>query len=662
MHSPHREESENQKTKTKCLCKREISSFKGMRSICFTPSKDFSITYFSSSISPRPPLRSCSTLSESMMEENLEQAESIITKWDPNTSSFFKVTSLFHENRREAKDFLKSVKDLQRVMHYFVSHYSSSDKLVRAHNLTQIAMKRLQKEFYQILSANRDHLDPESVSVRSSTSRASARSSISDYEDDAGSEVEIQAAGISISEVEQFSTLVMSDLRSIAECMISSGYGKECIKIYKIMRKSIVDEALYKLGVERLSSSKIQKMDWEVLELKIKSWLNAVKIAVKSLFSGERIVCDHVFSTSDSTRESCFSDITNEGAIHLLRFPESVAKIHKGKSPEKMFRILDFYEVISELFLDIQSIFSFDSTTVIRSQALNSLITLGDSVRAMLSDLESAIQKDSSKSPIQGGGLHPLTRYVMNYLSRLSNYSGILSDIVADWPLPEHVSLPQFYFESSNLKDNPSSGLTIRLVWIILVLLCKLDGKAELYKDPALAYLFLTNNLQYMVKKVQNSNLRYLLGEDWMSKQEAKVKRYAASYEKIGWSKVLSAIPENSTATAMSAEEAKDCFKNFNSAFEQTYRTESSWVVKGRKLREEIKVSIAKKLVPRYRALLRTGNNLESIVKFTPDDLGNYLSDLFYGTSASSSASCSPAQSPGKRLLTVRETGRERTT
>ncbi|XP_042475628.1 exocyst complex component EXO70H1-like [Macadamia integrifolia] len=654
MYSPHREESLNQKWK--CLCKREISSFNGRRSICFTPSKDFAITSSSPpSISPRSPLRSTSTLSESMMEENLEQAESIITKWNPDTSSFAKFTSLFHESRREAKEFLKSINALQRAMHFFVSHHPFSEKLVRAQNLMQIAMKRLKKEFYQILSANRDYLDPEYVSARSSISRGSVRSSTSDHEDDAGSEDEIHVAGESISQVEQFSALAMCDLRSIAECMISSGYGKECVEIYKTMRKSIVDEALYKLGVERLSSSKIQKMDWEVLELKIKSWLNAVKIAVKSLFYGERIVCDHVLSASDSIRESCFSEITKEGAITLFGFPESVAKIHKGKSPEKMFRMLDLCELISELFPDIESIFSFESTSVIRSQALNSLINLIDAIGTMLLELESAINKDSSKSPIPGGGLHPLTRYVMNYLSRLTDYSRTLSDVVADWPLPEHVSLPQFYFESPNLNDNPSS-LMIRLAWIILVLLCKLDRKAERYKDSALGYLFLTNNLQYVVKKVETSNLRYLLGEDWISKQEAKVKQYTASYERIGWSKVLSAlsaITENPTATTISAEEAKDCFKNFNSAFEWTYRTQSCWVFKGRKLREEIKVSIAMKLMPRYRALyskyralLRTENDLGSIFRFTPDDLANHLSDLFYGTRASGSAYCSPAQSP----------------
>ncbi|XP_042479933.1 exocyst complex component EXO70H1-like [Macadamia integrifolia] len=631
--------------------------FKGLRTVLFTSqTKDSSITSSSSSVStysPSPMTRNrlstpLHTFSEAMIEENIEQANSIITKWDPNSSTFAKVTSLFHESRSEAQEFLKSVKKLQQAMHFFASHNSSSQKLVQAQKLMQVAMKRLEKEFYQILSSNRDHLDPESVSTRSS---------VSEYEDEAGPEDEIQLAGESISEVEKFSTLAMSDLSSIAECMISSGYGKECVKIYKIMRKSIVDEALYKLGVQSLTSAQILKMDWEVLEIKIKSWLNAVKIAVKSLFHGERIVCDHVFSTFDFIRESCFSDITKEGAILLFRFPESVAKCQK--SPEKMFRMLDLYNAISELWSDIDSFFSFDSTSVVRSQALNSLTRLGDTIRAMLSDFESAIQKDPSKTPIPGGGLHPLTRYVMNYLSFFTDYSVILSDIFANCPLPENTSLPESYFESPNPNDNPLSALAVWMAWIILVVLCKLDGKAKLYKDSTLAYLFLANNLVYVVQKVQTSNLRFLLGEDWVSKHKATVKQYTASYERMGWRKVLLAIPDDRTATMMSVMKANECFKNFNLEFEQTYRSQSSWIVTDSKLREEIKVSIAKKLVPAYRdfygkyrdCLGIKENVMESAVKFAPDDLVNYLSDLFYGTVASgsgSSSSSSPAQSRGK--------------
>uniref|UniRef100_A0A5B7BBT8 Exocyst subunit Exo70 family protein n=1 Tax=Davidia involucrata TaxID=16924 RepID=A0A5B7BBT8_DAVIN len=622
---------------------------KGMRTIFFSSSKHSSPSHSRSS----SPLRSASpltprhTFSASIMEENVEIAESIITKWDVEASTYSKVDSLFAEERTEAKEFLRSVKELQTAMHFFLSENSSSEKLVRAQNLMQIAMKRLEKEFYQILSTNRNFLDPESVSSRSSL--ASARSSTSDFEDYA-SEDELQVAGSnSISEVERVSEIAMSDLKAIADCMISSGYTKECVKIYKIMRKSIVDESLYYLGVERLSFSQIQKMDWEVLELKIKNWLNAVKTAVKTLFHGERILCDHVFSTSAKIRESCFAEISKENAITLFAFPELVAKCKK--SPEKMFRTLDLYESIADLWPELESIFSFESTSVVRSQAVASLVKLGEAVRIMLSDFETAIQKDSSKSPAPGGGVHPLTRYVMNYVVFLSDYSGILCDIVADWPLSVQSPLPESYFSSPSSDDSPTSAISVRLAWLILVLLCKLDGKAELYKDVSLSYLFLANNLNYVVSKARTSNLKLLIGDDWLMKHETKVRQYGANYERMGWSKVMSSLPENLAAN-ISPDAAKECFKKFNSTFGEAYRKQTSWIIAEPKLRDEIKISVAKKLVPpytefydKYQMLFRREVGVESLVRFTPDDLGNYLSDLFHGPGVSGSTSSSSSSS-----------------
>ncbi|GFZ03022.1 exocyst subunit exo70 family protein H4 [Actinidia rufa] len=358
--------------------------------------------------------------SDAAMERTLATAETMITKWNADISSFAKVTSLFYENPKEARDYIKCVHDLQKSMHLLVMEDSNSEKLVRGQNLMETAMKRLQKEFYQILSMNRAHLDPESVSAR--TSRSSTRSSTSDDDDDDGSEDEIRIAGESITEVEDVSAFAMADLRSIAECMISSGYGKECVTIYKIIRKSIVDEGIYKLGVEKISSSQIQKMDWDALEVKINNWLKSVKIAVKTLFNGERILCDQVFAASESIKESCFTEISREGAQILFGFPEIVARSGK-KSPEKIFRTLDMYTAISSHWPEIESIFSFESTSVVLSQSVNSLIKLGDSVRTMMVEFESAIQKDASKSAIAGGGVHHLTIHVMDYLSLLADYS-----------------------------------------------------------------------------------------------------------------------------------------------------------------------------------------------------------------------------------------------
>ncbi|KAL6508877.1 hypothetical protein OROHE_021436 [Orobanche hederae] len=117
---------------------------KGMRSLCFPPK------VHSSSSSPPSPSRfgfspSRPSFSDSMMDRTLEMAEPIIKKWNPEVTTFARVTSLFYENRREARDFIKTVDNLQKAMHFLSS---SSEKLGRAHDLMQIAMKRLQKEFY----------------------------------------------------------------------------------------------------------------------------------------------------------------------------------------------------------------------------------------------------------------------------------------------------------------------------------------------------------------------------------------------------------------------------------------------------------------------------------------------------------------------------------
>lgn len=602
----------------------------------------------SSSTSPRStPGRS---VSDAPTARVLEQAESMIMKWDADASPYAKVTSLFYESRREALAFVKCVNDLQKAMHLMLSDNSSSDLLVHSQHLMQIAMKRLQKEFYQILSTNRAHLDPESVSARSS--RLSTRSSTSDYEDEIGPEDEIRIAGDSISEVEQVSNTAMDDLRSIAECMISSGYGKECAQIYKIIRKSIVDEGIYRLGVEKLTSSQIHKMDWEVVDMKIRNWLEAIKISIRMLFTGERILCDHVFAASDTMRESCFAAISKDGALLLFEFPRLL--ISKSKSsPEKAFRTLDAYWAISNNWPEIESIFSYDSASAVRVQAITTLNSLAESVRGMLSEFESVIQKDSSKSKFlaPGGGVHPLTQYVMNYLSVLADYSNILSDIVGNSPPPVNSPLPEFYFESPESEETPAPALTVRLTWIILFLLCKLDGKAKRYKEVSLSYLFLANNLQHVVSRVRTSNLRYLLGDEWISKHESKLRLFAANYERLAWGQVRSSLPENPKA-AVSPDEAKENFRKFNAEFENAYRKQCGYIVPDPKLRDEIRNSIARNLVSDYRefcetnrATLSTIRNAEMLIRFSPEEVGNCLLDLFYGTGTEDFGSYAPSSS-----------------
>ncbi|KAI4340721.1 hypothetical protein MLD38_025531 [Melastoma candidum] len=109
-------------------------------------------------------------------------------------------------------------------MQYYAEHDPSSLNLVLAQSLMRTAMVRLEGEFYRILSSNQSYLDPESFGVT------------------------FDATSLSES-AHSSSSSVMFDLRAIVECMIGAGYGKECVKVYKLVRKSIVQEALYNAGV-----------------------------------------------------------------------------------------------------------------------------------------------------------------------------------------------------------------------------------------------------------------------------------------------------------------------------------------------------------------------------------------------------------------------------
>lgn len=566
------------------------------------------------------------------MDENVETARNIISKWDlipaSHQTSSLKPTTvpLFSNTRQEAKQYLKAVASLQSTMHHLVALDSSSDSLIQAQFLMQLAMKRLQTEFYRILAENKDNLDPESV-----LSTDLRSSSVSEDEDNF-SEDEYRFAGGSVS------TVAMADLKAIAECMVSAGYSKECLKIYVIMRKSIVDEALYHLGVERLSLSQVQKMEWGVLESKIKRWVGSVEVAVRTLFRGEKSLCEYVFGSAErKIADSCFSAICRDAAATLFGFPENVAKCKK--TPEKMFRMLDLYNAISENGQQIESIFSSQSTSSIILQARASKARLGEAIRTMLINFESAIHKESSKIPVPGGEIHPLTRYVMNYIAFLADYKDALSEIVADW---SENPLPESYYRSGDRGGmNRSSEIAERIAWLILVLLCKIEGKAELYKEVALSYLFLANNIHYVVVKVRTTNLGLILGEHWFTKHEVRVKEYVSKYESVGWSKVFMTPPENPTA-----EQARAIFESFKFELHEARRAQSSWVVPDPNLRDEIKASIAAKLEPIYKVFFEKYQlGSDPIFGCLPDDLQRDLSDILSGC-----VSSLPTPSPPQRL------------
>lgn len=116
-------------------------------------------------------------------------------------------------------------------------------------------------------------------------------------------------------------------------------------------------------------------MQWEVLEAKIGYWIHYMRIAVRALdcsgiflciclkylimleqvkllFAGERNVLDQLFEGFDSLSDQCFAEVTTSSVLVLLSFGEAIAK--SKRSPEKLFVLLDMYEIMRELHTEVK--------------------------------------------------------------------------------------------------------------------------------------------------------------------------------------------------------------------------------------------------------------------------------------------------------------------
>ncbi|PKA63268.1 hypothetical protein AXF42_Ash017736 [Apostasia shenzhenica] len=569
------------------------------------------------------------SISSQLMADNVAAAEAIISKLGAEDSPYAKFTSLFSHGRAEASRYLHAVADLHSAMIFFSSAdcpegpASRAKTLFRSQTLMQTAMRRLEKEFHRILAANRDRLDPESLSAGSFSG---ARGSVGGYGSGSPStdgDDDIQEASGSIGDVEQASVSAAADLRSIAETMIACGYGRECVRVYKLLRKSIVDEGLYKLGFDRLSNSQIHKLDWPVLDLKIRSWLAAAGPAIATLFSGERLLCDIVFCSEHYIAESCLADVTRDAALLFLAFPESVVKTKR--SPEKILRILDLHRKLTDLWPEIESVFSAESTFAVKAQALDSLAAVSGAAIDTIAEFEVSVQKEASKLPVPRCSVHPLTRNAMNYLCILADYVPTLADVYAG--VPFHPPEPMPESSSPCPSTLTPAAVSDRIAWLLLLLLCKLDHKAEFYSDVSLSYLFLANNVKYVVNRVRASRLKMVVGERWAARHEERAWHYAESFVRLLW---------GPPASVVSVGEANwEAVLAFNRTFEEAARIYEDQVVVDSGMREELLATVEEMMTPAYELLRRQARAASPGVRYSPPDIRVRLKQLFVGPDGS---------------------------
>ncbi|KAL6526349.1 hypothetical protein OROMI_029989 [Orobanche minor] len=578
------------------------------------------------------------------IEHRLDEIRNKVMNWEEDQSM------IWDYGPEEAHEYLKAVEEARRLTEILENKStksnrstSDSDLLMRAHDVLQKAMSRLEKEFRHLLVKNRQSFEPDRMSFHSIEDDTLDANSVISSGDDSIEDVVLRDSTGRASEdyaVELIHQNVISDLKNIANAMFDSNYGSECSRVFVNVQKDALDDCLSILEVKS-SIEDVLKMEWSVLNSKIRWWMHAVKLFVRFYLAGEKLLTDQIFADLGPAGPACFAESSKAAVLQLLNFCEAIAI--GPHQPEKLIRILDMYEVLEDLVPDVASLYSNGAGSSVVAECRDILKRLGDCARATFLEFENAVRCNVSVNPFTGGGVHPLTRYVMNYVKTLTDYSKTLDEVLKDQDSEDSVSaLPDSsspLSEDESTSGGPSSSPMARnFQSLISILEINLDGKSSLYKDESLQHFFLMNNVHYMADKVKNSGMRMVLGDGWIRKHIWKFQQHAMNYERATWSSILGLLKDegiqNPGSNSISKSILKERLRSFYLGFEEVYRSQTGWSIRDGQLRDDVRISMSLKVIQAYRAFVgRHVNHIsEKHIKYTADDLEDRLLDLFEGS------------------------------
>ncbi|KAG5049591.1 hypothetical protein AAZX31_04G148400 [Glycine max] len=554
------------------------------------------------------------------LERQLKCVEDKVMRWEANPSN-------------ESSEYLKVVGEIQVLIQNLESFsvnekWKQKELVRRANEILQVAMSRLEKELVHILLQHKQHLEPEYLYFHFNRVDMVFDESFRSVEDEQIDEAS-RSSGASQSEastVDLVNPAVLERLKSIASVMFASKYHQEFCQVFVTSRRDALAEYFVILEMEKLRIEDVLKLEWHCLNHEIRKWVRAMKIIVRVYLVSEKRLCKQVLGDFGSFYQCCFSEISQSFMLHLLNFGEAVAMgMH---TPEKMFRLLDMYEVLEKLGVDVDVLFFEEVGSFVRGEFHKLLRSFGDTIKSTLLAFRNAIASNHSKTPFPQGGVHHVTKYVMNYIMALVEYGDTLNLLLVD-----DTSIDP----AGNKDDTPCLSLcpvACQFRSITATLESNLSNKSKLYKDEALQHIFMMNNIHYMVQKVKCSDLSHFFGDCWLRQHIAMYQRDARCYERISWGSVLSMLKEGSVSNCVSQRTLEKRCKEFSTAFGEVYRIQTGWFILDPRLREDLQISVSQKLVLAYRTYI--GRNSSSIaekyVKYTEDDLQSYILDLFQGS------------------------------
>ncbi|XP_057443689.1 exocyst complex component EXO70B1-like [Lotus japonicus] len=578
---------------------------------------------------------------ENLSEKDAEPVTRACAALDHSTETLRYRFSHFVGFSTDAAAFLAAIDDLNAVVAEWTplaADESVAASLMHAQNMLQRAMSRLEDEFRSLMERGAESFDFTQLDRNGESRENLPKEEEEEEEEDQMRNIEEgnqQTPVINYDMViDTLPSETIDNLHEIAKRMVAGGYGKECSYVYDSCRRKFMKESLSRLGLRKLTIQDVLKLPWKDLEDEIERWIKASNVALTTLFPSERRLYDRVFlgvPSSSSAADLSFMEVCRESVFQLLNFADAVAM--GTRSPKLLFRVLDMFETMDDLIPKFKSMFC---DVFLKEEASMTWKRLGKAITWIFMELENLI-RDSAKTEVSDGGVHPITCDVMNYLRAACRSRETLEHVFKEYghPLKEY---PEF-----DDKVPSSSSMPVQVNLIMELLESSLEAKSKIYKDPALGDVFLMNNVRYIVQEAKDGELGTLLGNDWIKKHHAKVREYHLEYQRKSLNGMLEILkPDNeSMPPGVVAKSMKEKLMSFNTYFENICRIQSSWFVFDEQLREEISIFHETFLVPAYRNFIGRFQSSEHIkhadkyIKYETEKIQTMLKDLFQGNKES---------------------------
>ncbi|XP_042038289.1 exocyst complex component EXO70E2-like [Salvia splendens] len=171
-------------------------------------------------------------------------------------------------------------------------------------------------------------------------------------------------------------------------------------------------------------------MEWKHMNSRIRKWHVAMRRIIGVYLSSAKRLFDQVLGKYGHVSSACLLEASRGPLFCLLNFGHAV--LIGPHNPEWLFCLLDMYEVLADLMPDLDALFPQEAESLIRIEFHELVLELGESVRTILEELGNRITTCTSTTPFQNGGIHHLTKYLVNYILCFAEYEDTLHLLLQD--------------------------------------------------------------------------------------------------------------------------------------------------------------------------------------------------------------------------------------